>query len=77
MSKKIYVCRSCGNTFPDELSHLIENKTRVFCERCGSPFTLEGIKFKEPEIKIKEKDKKILKASEEKTSSTIYLLRLM
>ncbi|MBA7643870.1 hypothetical protein ES703_51604 [subsurface metagenome] len=58
MSKKTYVCRNCGSTFADELSHLIESKTRVFCERCGTPFSVEGIKFKEPELKLKEKEKK-------------------
>ncbi len=77
MSKKIYVCRNCGNTFPDELSHLIESKTRVFCERCGSPFTLEGIKFKEPEIQRKEKEKKPRKTSEEETSPLESIINVL
>jgi len=46
MSNKIYVCRECGYVFPSELSQLIGQNIQVFCERCGSPFTLEGIIFK-------------------------------
>jgi len=77
MSKKTYVCRNCGSTFADELSHLIESKTRVFCEQCGTPFSVEGIKFKEPELKLKEKEKKTKKSPEEKTlESTIKILNI-
>jgi DNA-directed RNA polymerase subunit RPC12/RpoP len=43
---KVYVCRECSYVFPEELSHLIESNIQVYCERCGSPFILEGIKFK-------------------------------
>jgi DNA-directed RNA polymerase subunit RPC12/RpoP len=68
MSKKIYVCRNCGNTFPDELSHLIESKTKVYCERCGTPFSIEGIKFREPQLEIKKKEEKHKKSPEEKSS---------
>ena len=32
--------------FPDELSELIENKTQVYCEKCGKPFSLKGVVFK-------------------------------
>jgi hypothetical protein len=32
--------------FPDELSALIENKTQVFCEKCGKPFSIKGVVFK-------------------------------
>ncbi|MFW9879209.1 MAG: hypothetical protein ACFFG0_39520, partial [Candidatus Thorarchaeota archaeon] len=42
----IYICRECGYSFPDELSQLIENNIQVYCERCGSPFVIEGVKFK-------------------------------
>lgn len=77
MSKKIYVCRNCGNTFPNELSQLIESKTRVFCERCGTPFSLEGTKFKEPELKLKEKEKKTKKAPEEKTSTLESIIKAL
>ncbi|MFX1570794.1 MAG: hypothetical protein ACFFCV_20845 [Promethearchaeota archaeon] len=42
---KIYVCRECGYAFPQELSHLIESNIQVYCERCGSPFVLEGVEF--------------------------------
>jgi len=43
---KIFVCRECGYVFPQELSHLIESNIQVYCERCGSPFILEGVKFR-------------------------------
>ncbi|NVM34985.1 MAG: hypothetical protein HWN81_05280 [Candidatus Lokiarchaeota archaeon] len=43
---KVYVCRECSYVFPEELSHLIENNIQVYCERCGSPFIMEGITFK-------------------------------
>lgn len=43
---KIFVCRECGYLFPQELSHLIESNIQVYCERCGSPFILEGVKFR-------------------------------
>jgi hypothetical protein len=43
---KLYVCRECSYVFPEELSHLIENNIQVYCERCGSPFILEGVKFR-------------------------------
>jgi hypothetical protein len=43
---KIFVCRECSYVFPQELSHLIESNIQVYCERCGSPFILEGVEFK-------------------------------
>ncbi len=46
MSNKIFVCRECGYSFPSELSNLIEQNIQVYCEKCGSPFVLEGVKFK-------------------------------
>ncbi len=52
MSKTLYVCRSCGYGFPKELSELIDNKTQVYCEMCGTPFSLAGIKFKQSDKSI-------------------------
>ncbi|MFX1376091.1 MAG: hypothetical protein ACFFA0_09785 [Promethearchaeota archaeon] len=43
---KIFICRECGYAFPSELSNLIEQNIQVYCEKCGSPFILEGVKFK-------------------------------
>ncbi|MFX1338024.1 MAG: hypothetical protein ACFFDK_05405 [Promethearchaeota archaeon] len=77
MSKKIYVCRNCGNTFPDELSYLIESKTKVYCERCGTPFSVEGIKFQEPKLEFNEKEKKAKKPPEDKTSSLISAIKAL
>ena len=41
----IYVCTECRYEFPVELSQLIEQNIQVYCEQCGSPFILEGVKF--------------------------------
>ena len=54
MPPKIYICRECGYGFPPELSHLIENKIQVYCEMCGTPFSLAGVEFKQPEIQPQE-----------------------
>jgi len=51
MDKKLYICRSCGYGFPKELSELIENKVQVYCEMCGTPFSMAGIKFKQASVK--------------------------
>ena len=51
MNKTLYVCRSCGYGFPKELSELIDNKTQVYCEMCGTPFSLAGIIFKQASVK--------------------------
>ncbi|MFX1405792.1 MAG: hypothetical protein ACFFC9_15195 [Promethearchaeota archaeon] len=44
--RPLYVCRECSYVFPEELADLIENKVQVFCEMCGTPFTLAGVEFK-------------------------------
>jgi len=46
MVKKLYICRECGYVYPEELSEYIEDRIQVFCERCGTPFSLEGVNFK-------------------------------
>jgi len=46
MVRKKFNCNECGFMFPDELSDLIDNKTQVFCEKCGKPFSIKGIIFK-------------------------------
>ncbi|MFX1316061.1 MAG: hypothetical protein ACFE9T_09380 [Promethearchaeota archaeon] len=55
MSKKLYVCRECGYVFPEQLSHLIEQNIQVYCESCGSPFILEGVKFKPAPVPYRKK----------------------
>jgi len=45
---KLYICRSCSYAFPKELSKLIDNRTQVYCEMCGTPFSLSGVNFKQP-----------------------------
>ncbi len=45
---KLYICRSCSYAFPKELSKLIDNITQVYCELCGTPFSLSGVNFKQP-----------------------------
>jgi len=63
MDKKLYICRSCGFGFPKELSELIENKVQVYCEMCGTPFSLAGIRFKQASVKISEKSIPLLSKS--------------
>ena len=48
MSEKLYICRTCSYVFPKELSKLIDNRTQVYCEMCGTPFSLSGVNFKQP-----------------------------
>ena len=51
MDNKLYVCRSCQYVFPKELSELIESKVQVYCEMCGTPFSLSGVSFKKAPVK--------------------------
>ncbi|MFX0076074.1 MAG: hypothetical protein ACFE96_11565, partial [Candidatus Hermodarchaeota archaeon] len=39
--------RSCQYVFPKELSKLIESEVQVYCEMCGTPFSLSGVSFKD------------------------------
>ncbi|MGB5911597.1 MAG: hypothetical protein WBH31_10425 [Promethearchaeia archaeon] len=55
VKEKLYICRGCGYVFPKELSELIENKVQVYCEMCGTPFSLEGIEFKQPTVRYPKK----------------------
>ena len=45
---KLYICRTCSYVFPKELSKLIDNRTQVYCEMCGTPFSLSGVNFRQP-----------------------------
>ncbi|MFW9783066.1 MAG: hypothetical protein ACFFFB_12360, partial [Candidatus Heimdallarchaeota archaeon] len=65
----VYICRECGYAFPSELSNLIEQKIQVFCERCGSPFILEGISFKPAPTPIRRRNIPSIDLSEKDTSS--------
>ncbi|MHA2288578.1 MAG: hypothetical protein ACXABG_07315 [Promethearchaeota archaeon] len=51
MDNKLYVCRSCQYVFAKELSELIESKVQVYCEICGTPFSLSGVSFKEVPVR--------------------------
>ncbi|MFX0034397.1 MAG: hypothetical protein ACFE9I_02000 [Candidatus Hermodarchaeota archaeon] len=66
----VYICRTCNYAFPDELSHLIENNIQVYCERCGSPFNLEGVKFR-PAPTPYIRDKKPYRTLSESKSSNL------
>jgi len=48
MSDKLYICRNCSYVFPKGLSKLIDDRTQVYCEMCGTPFSLSGVNFKQP-----------------------------
>ncbi len=71
---KVYVCRECGYAFPDELSHLIESNLQVYCERCGSPFILEGVVFKPAPTPYMRKKKPYHLLPEKKSSSLENLI---
>lgn len=51
----VYICKECSYEFPSELSNLIEQNIQVYCERCGSPFVLEGVKFKPAQTPVTRK----------------------
>jgi len=65
----IYICRECRYSFPHELSHLIESNIQVYCERCGSPFIMEGVTFKPATTPYRKLKKPIHQLSERKSSS--------
>ena len=55
-SKRKYICKECGNILPQELTDLIEKNVQVYCEKCGTPFIIEGVKFNQREFKQKEEE---------------------
>ncbi|MHA1292065.1 MAG: cell envelope integrity protein TolA [Promethearchaeota archaeon] len=69
MSKKLFECPDCGFIFPTELSRLIEKKVQVYCEKCGAPFLLEGIRFKEQMYDFRSKERIFLNFSEKTKDS--------
>ena len=66
---KTYICRECGYTFPSELSGLIENNIQVYCESCGSPFILKGVKFKPAPTPVLRKFGKTFVLSQKESSN--------
>jgi len=77
MSKKLFVCKNCSYNFPERLNQLIEKGSRVFCERCGSLFTLEGIKFEDKEPKHKTEEKSRKGSPNEKSSSLDSIIKVL
>jgi len=81
MNNTLYVCRSCGYGFPKELSELIDNKTQVYCEMCGTPFSLAGIRFKQsdktspihPKSSIRDKKKSKLEKAIKRLNKFDYV----
>ena len=73
----MYVCRECNYAFPDELSHLIESNVQVYCEKCGSPFILEGVVFKPAQTPYMRKKKSYQAISERKSSSLEKLIQFL
>ncbi len=69
MSKKIFICRECGYAFPIELSNLINQYIQVYCEKCGSPFVLEGVKFKSAQTPVTRKFTPSVVLSEKESSN--------
>jgi len=68
MAGKLYICRECGYVFPKELTYLIEQQIQVFCERCGSPFILEGVQFKPAPTPVRKREKPSITMSKKSTS---------
>ena len=48
---KLYICRNCQYVFPKELSELIKSETQVYCEMCGTPFSLSGVSFRQATVR--------------------------
>ena len=74
---KTYICRECRYTFPSELSGLIENHIQVYCERCGSPFILEGVTFKPAPTPVLRKFSKTIALSEKDSSNLDKLIQFL
>ncbi len=72
-----YICRECSYEFPSELSHLIDNNIQVYCERCGSPFVLEGVKFKAAQTPYIKESRQMHTISERKSSSLENLIQFL
>lgn len=70
MSKKLYVCKECGNVFPEDLHHLMEKNVQIYCEKCGRPFSLEGVQFKVVKFEKNERVK-VSKERFDETSSNL------
>jgi len=75
MSKKLYICKECGNAFPEDLHHLIEKNVQIYCEKCGRPFSLEGVQFKEVRFKEKERVKVSREKFDEMSSSLEHFIK--
>jgi len=73
----IHVCRECGYSFPSELTDLINNNIQVYCERCGSPFNLKGVKFKPAPTPVLRKFGKPLALSEKESSNLNKLIQFL
>ena len=74
---KVYVCRECQYAFPNELSHLIESNIQVYCERCGSPFILEGVEFKPAQTPYRRREKPYQLITEKTSSSLEKLIQVL
>ncbi|MBN1802536.1 MAG: hypothetical protein JW891_13575 [Candidatus Lokiarchaeota archaeon] len=71
MTKEKYACRECGFVFPVELGEMIENKIQVFCEKCGSAYTMKGVVFK-PYSETQEQEKPLDKSPKLPPLRTTY-----
>jgi hypothetical protein len=74
---KTFICRKCRYEFPSELSGLIDNNIQVYCERCGSPFNLEGVKFKPGPTPITRKFSRAITFSEKNSSNLDKLIQFL
>ena len=88
MVKKSYYCSECGYRYPSELTELIDKKVQTYCERCGTPFSMEGVEFKkdyfqyikkrEPGYRLSKKQESSLnKVIQQLNGLSIFLLFLI
>jgi hypothetical protein len=74
---KTFICRECGYAFPSELTNLINSNIQVYCEKCGSPFNLEGVKFRPAPTPVTTKITRIISLTEKESSNLDKMIQFL
>ena len=74
---KTFICRECGYAFPSELTSLIDNHIQVYCERCGSPFNLDGVKFRPSPTPVTRKIARTIAFSEKESTNLDKIIQFL
>lgn len=74
---KTFICRECGYAFPSELTSLIDNHIQVYCERCGSPFNMDGVKFKPAPTPVTRKISRTIAFSEKESTNLDKMIQFL